>query len=562
MIVFETPSPAFDAFIAANTVAWKRILSSRVDQSRRGFVLVELQHNNGSVLMSGILVARYIADVIGAHVMAVVSPTFTRFSVPTKQVERLARSFGIEVVRVVESRKFPSPKAIFCHWIARRRARRVRRVLQTLSCDALRKEVLQLRADDISIGDLIYDSYLDTTGVATFDVFDEKLGREVDRSFRLLTDFRTLFSQHEVRATVVSHTVYVDYGVLTRVSLQQGIPVFGKTGLEPFRARHYTDLMEANQFAGHLDKSQVASILNWYGPDFVEEAKDFFPPRPSTDKRPDFFRLGYGQGKQEVAGRELLRSLGLDERRKTCVIMAHQFTDSVHSCPDILFDDYYQWLDAVLEFTAKIKDVNWLIKQHPYEILLGQTEYFDRLIAKHAPRHQNLRVVPDRIATSSLFSCVNAMTTVNGTSGLEFASAGVPCILAGNPFYGDFDFALRPQTREAYFNILAEFPKLERLSSALVDQAKAVALVEFKYTWVSSSAVPPIGDLGGRQVSQDDLDEFWYDAADRMSVLTIEEDPLYRNIRSMTQNGDKVLLNYELKSELSRDRRAHGLKIP
>jgi hypothetical protein len=81
----------------------------------------------------------------------------------------------------------------------------------------------------------------------------------------------------------------------------------------------------------------------------------------------------------------------------------------------------------------------------------------------------------------------------------------VPCILAGNPFYGDFDFAIRPRTREAYFNALAEFSKLERLSGESIDEAMAVALVEFKCTWVSSSAVPPIGDLGGKA----DLDGFW-----------------------------------------------------
>jgi len=112
--------------------------------------------------MSGILVARYHGEVIGADVMAVVSPMFTRFSVPTKQVERLARSFDIEVMQVVEARNRPSLSAAFRHWAARRRARHTRDVLKTLSSDALRKAVLQLRSNDISIrisiGDLVYDS--------------------------------------------------------------------------------------------------------------------------------------------------------------------------------------------------------------------------------------------------------------------------------------------------------------------------------------------------------------------------------------------------------------------
>jgi hypothetical protein len=546
MIVFEAPSLAFDAFIATNTAAWQRILSARDDQQRNGFVLVELQHNNGSVLLSSILLARYVAEAIGADVMAVMSPSFTGFAVPTKQIARLANSFGINAVHVVESSNWPGPRAVFRNWMARRQARRARRLLKALSSDALRMAVLQLRINDISIGDLVYDSYLDGARVGTFDAYDERLGHEIDRSFRLLTEFDALFLQQHIRATVVSHTVYVDYGVLTRVSLRHGVPVFGKTGLDPFWARRYERLDEATQFAGHLDKGQLADIRGHHGVAFFAEAEKFFPPRPSVEKRPDLFRYGYGEGKQEIAGGELLRSLGLDASRRTCVIMAHQFTDAVHGYPNMLFDDYYQWLDAVLEFTAKIPGVNWLIKEHPYEVLLGETHYFDRLIAKHRPRHRNLGVVPDRVATSSLFSCVTAMTTVNGTSGLEFASAGVPCILAGNPFYGDFDFVIRPRTREAYFKALAEFPDLERLTNQMIQEARAVALLEFKYTWVSSSAVPPIGDLAGKNVSQSELDEFWHDAARRMSKLAIEDDPLNRNLQRMIRGGDRVLLNYEL----------------
>src|SRR5262249_48617300 len=131
--------------------------------------------------------------------------------------------------------------------------------------------------------------------------------------------------------------------------------------------------------------------------------------------------------------------------------------------------------------------MNWIVRQHPYEPLVGQSKHFREIVGRHSRPENTVRVVEVSISTASLFGCVDAVTTVNGTAGIEFSATGIPCILAGNPYYGDLGFAVRPKTRKEYFAALLSIPTMKRLGDEQRQLAKEAALVELVFSRISSS---------------------------------------------------------------------------
>lgn len=554
MIVQDPAPKSFEEYIAANTRFWSQRLATRPPHSRR-YILVDLLHNNGSVLILNLLLARYLGELLGLDVAAFVGPQFTGYPVPVEQVKQLARSFRVTTIHHIDNAYNPDTagmsvsqrvRGALRHVSFERRLTRVRRRLRARSGAALRREVLDLEMGEVPVGPLVYDSYLDVARRATIEEYNDQLDVTIARALRISDDFDRILSTGDVGALIVSHPVYVDYGVPMRQCLKYGVPVYGKVWLDPIGVRRYQRLDEAAEFAGMPVAPAIDYFRKRLGPKLVERAGGYFPPRPQKQMNLDYFKYGYGGDKTEKTKEEISALLGIDPAKKTALIMAHQFTDAPHCYPDMIFDDYYQWLDETLAFATSHPEINWLVRQHPYEIMVGETEFFDSIAARWLGEGSPLKLVPNSVTTSSLFGVTDVVVTVISSGGIEFASIGVPCILAGSVFYGDFDFATRPPTKEAYFAALADISSATRLSDQQIEAAKELALVFLSYKRVSSDRVPFLSDLAGRTITQNDIDDYWRAAATLLTEKRLEDDPLYVNLGQMIRENHTTLMNFTI----------------
>ena len=510
--------------------------------------MVDLLHNNASVLLYTLLFARYVAEFYGLEVAAYIAPTFVGDPVPIEEVAQLARSFGVKSIANMNEQLNDGVIALrLIRSLSRDlRASMTCRRLKKLTGARLRREILGLRIAGVDVGGLIYDSYLRSTGSATIEEYNDELGNTVADAYRIYHEFERILSNSKARAVVVTQGVYIEYMIPLRLSLKRGVTGFVKYWLDPICVRRYNDVDESVESAAMPVRPALEYFRGRLGGKLAERADEFFPPAPAKTQATDYFQLAYSSEKMQYTKQQLFDLLDIDPRKRNCLIMAHQFTDCPHDYPHILFDDYFQWLDETLAFAASNGQINWLVREHPYEVALKKTADFETLIRRYAGGRSHIKVVPNNATTSSLFSCVDAVTTVNGSGGLEFAAAGVPCVLAGNPFYADFDFAIKPGTKEAYFVALADIPKLGRLSERQVTEAKQLALVYARYRRVSSNRVPFISDLGGREVSQNEIDKYWVDATHSLNAARLEDDPLYKNVRRMLHENYATLLDFDI----------------
>ena len=153
--------------------------------------------------------------------------------------------------------------------------------------------------------------------------------------------------------------------------------------------------------------------------------------------------------------------LNVKGQRKLVCVFSHVLWDANLFYGDDLFEDYSEWFVETFKVALLNTDVDWIFKLHPanawkqaYE---GKEQRFAeyRLIqkalnGKELPRHISILDPMTGLNTLQLLDIVDYVVTVRGTTGIEAAYLGIPCITAGTGRYSHLGFTLDSESREVY----------------------------------------------------------------------------------------------------------------
>lgn len=191
---------------------------------------------------------------------------------------------------------------------------------------------------------------------------------------------------------------------------------------------------------------------------------------------------------QSYNRKQLIEKLGLDPGKKIAVVFSHVLWDANLFYGEDLFKDYGEWFVQTVAAACANPNLNWLIKIHPanvwklaYENVSG--EYAEIVLIRRMigdlPAHVKLIHADSDISTYSLFQGIDYGVTVRGTSGMELACFGKPCITAGTGRYSGLGFTVDSSTREEYLSRLARLHELPPMTDEEVMRAKWHAYASF-----------------------------------------------------------------------------------
>ena len=89
-----------------------------------------------------------------------------------------------------------------------------------------KRELLEYEIDGILVGDLIYDTYLRTFEAPTVDLSDPRLKTILLNAHDIFFSCQKYLDEENVQKIIVSHAVYIQYGILARLALSKGIDVY------------------------------------------------------------------------------------------------------------------------------------------------------------------------------------------------------------------------------------------------------------------------------------------------------------------------------------------------
>ena len=312
------------------------------------------------------------------------------------------------------------------------------------------QNILDIKIDDILIGDLIYDTFLKKFGLPTINIEDKKFLGLLKSSIENFYFWKLFFEKNNVKSLIISDTTYVD-AIILRISVYNGISTYqcnwdnihkiDKNNLYAYsKYKFYKNdfnKLEANQKKRGLELAKKSIEKRFSANDFSEDRIMFYSNRSTFHK--DF-------SKQNILKKN---------KNKKILIATHCFLDAPHGYgyKGNIFTDFYEWLSYLYDISKKT-NYDWYIKNHPSSI-----PKTSEILNEFLKDKKEFNLIPSEISHSQLIKeGINCVLTVNGTIGWEYAYYQVPVINASinNPHIL-YSFNLHAENLKDYENMILNY---------------------------------------------------------------------------------------------------------
>jgi hypothetical protein len=325
-------------------------------------------------------------------------------------------------------------------------------------------DIMQIAVDGVPLGDLIYDTYLRYLAKPTVILDDPDLRGIILDTLIIYFACKNYLATHHVRAVIPDHTVYSQCGVLLRVAAINRIPIY---------VVYYNPCFLVRKLDYRLERGEHAIQTRWPYYDF----RKIFAALPKAEQISGRQRAGDGLRERfagavnplvmpEIAvygktgGERLMAETG----RPRVLVMLHDFCDAVHLYRRMLFTDFVEWSNYLLE-RASETDFDWYVKPHPNNLLparAAMTATNVRCVAELKEKFPKIHFLDSSASNTQLIEeGISAMFTVHGTSAHEYAYFGIPAVTAGENPHTAYDFNIHANSLEEYDDLIKRAGELK-----------------------------------------------------------------------------------------------------
>ena len=158
------------------------------------------------------------------------------------------------------------------------------------------------------------------------------------------------------------------------------------------------------------------------------------------------------------------KALGLDDR-PVVLLAANVLGDSLTLGRNIFAESMSEWITKTVQYFAKRKDVQLVVRVHPGEKIVPQAKSMGTVVREalpDLPGHIHLIGALDNVNTYDLIEIANLGLAYTTTVGVESAMNGIPVISCGDTHYRDRGFTIDPNSWDEYFvtleSVLSDLP--------------------------------------------------------------------------------------------------------
>ena len=267
---------------------------------------------------------------------------------------------------------------------------------------------------------------------------------------------------------IMSHGVYSSWAPALMIFQSLGIPTMVYNGGKK------KNTAVANWVKGLMDWDVSAE---W------EKVKDQ-PLSPAQDQaikayldgrvthKADALKYNFGEPEER---KKTLQRFNLDENKPIIVLFTNVLWDAASAQKEIAFPNAVDWVMQTIQWFADHPEKQLVVKIHPAEVVIGTNQPFVKEIERVFPKlPPNVRVIaPEEKVNSWSITQITSLGLVHtSTPGMELPLSGVPCLVASGVHYRGKGFTVDIESREQYFQILNDFPRI----NFDAEKAKTLAL--------------------------------------------------------------------------------------
>jgi hypothetical protein len=307
----------------------------------------------------------------------------------------------------------------------------------------------------------------------------------------LLTAFasRRLLRELGFTAAVLTHGIYVPWGIIAEVARAQGVQV--STWNVAYRKRRF--IFSHDDTYHHTLMSEP--VEHWEGR-ALSPSQDRELTKYLASRREGLFDWIVFHRPRRQDPQEIARQIGLDPARPAIGLLTNVTWDAQLHYPANAFPNIVEWLVQTCQYFATRPDLQLIVRVHPAEIsgfppsrqpILGELR---KRIPTLAP---NIIIVPPEsdLGTYALMSLCNAAIIYGTKMGVELTSIGLPVIVAGEAWIRNKGLTRDASTPNEYRRILEDLPFRERLSESQLARARRYAYHFFFNRMIPLSFIDP-----------------------------------------------------------------------
>jgi Capsule polysaccharide biosynthesis protein len=172
--------------------------------------------------------------------------------------------------------------------------------------------------------------------------------------------------------------------------------------------------------------------------------------------------------------------VGLDPTRPWIGLLTNVMWDAQLFYSSNAFRSMLEWTLKTIEYFSTRPDLQLVIRIHPAEVrgtMRSRQPLAAEIRAAFPSLPPNVFVIPaeSKISTYAVMRNCNAVIIYGTKTGMELTSIGVPVIVAGEAWIRNKGITRDASNTENYYRILEELPFRERLSPAVITQARKYA---------------------------------------------------------------------------------------
>ena len=321
-----------------------------------------------------------------------------------------------------------------------------------------KSDLLSVKYKSILIGDLIYDTYLNSLKKVTLNLEDSRLHNMISDFLSLCIYWDDYFDNNDTKALLCIHTVY-SYAIPARIAISKNINVYAMN-MERFFSLSKDNYLKGTDFHYYPEIFKSLKKAEQIEGKLLAKKKliERFEGKTGTD-----IDLTYVEVSAFSKNNSKKNVLKKSDNTKI-LIAPHDFFDSIHVMGDLIFPDFYEWLKFLGEMTEKTS-YDWYIKNRPnypgkfrrYQPLTNTT------VESLTKKYPKLTLLDNDISHHQLIAeGINFVFTGFGSIGVEYPYFGIPVVNACkfNPHYR-YNFTLSPKNMEEYKETIFNLNKID-----------------------------------------------------------------------------------------------------
>lgn len=330
------------------------------------------------------------------------------------------------------------------------------------------KSLIKLKYDGVDIGKCLYEQFLRFEKKPYIYTIEPVYYTYLMKLLIYKEQLKLIYKNKQNSYLIQSETQYFPLRVNLQTALLNKVKVVSRAGRKNIRLKFYKNFSEAY-------KSRIRISSN-----FFDKLSKIVSKKISTSnykkiiKKKIKLNIGkdvYQQIESNDETKKQFRSLSEIntffnfDNKPIVIILAHEFTDGNLSHSWNLYENDMLWLNDTIDQIKKIKNVNWIIKEHPSEKIFNAKISTKEIFNSKVKLLKNIKLFPNEYTIDNFHKFVNVAITSHGTAAYEYPLYSIPTIICGESVCSGNGFTIEPKNKRAYYKILKRLENLKKLDT-------------------------------------------------------------------------------------------------